>query len=104
MAFSISETAFVALLALDLGSLCGLRFRQQVLGVDEAAAGLAEALRRLLLAEAVDVDALFADARGEAREVAVRRDEAEAVETAAECSRSIASITSVMSEAFLPVV
>jgi hypothetical protein len=52
----------------------------QVLRVDEPAAGLPEALRRLLLAEAEHVDALFADARGQPREVAVRRHQAEAVE------------------------
>ena len=43
----------------------------QVLGVDEAAAGLAEALRCLLRAEAEHIDALLADARGEPGEVAV---------------------------------
>jgi hypothetical protein len=57
--------------------------RKQVLGVDEAAAGLAEALRRLLLAEAVHVHALLADAGGEPGEVAVGGHEAEAVEAAA---------------------
>src|SRR5688500_5726265 len=54
----------------------------QVLRVDEAGAGLAEALGRLALAEAVDVDPLFPDARGQTGEVGVGRDQAEAVEPA----------------------
>jgi hypothetical protein len=58
------------------------RLGQQVLGVDEPATGLAEALRGLLFAEAVDVDPLFADPRGQAGEVAVGGDQAEAVEPA----------------------
>lgn len=57
--------------------------RQQVLGVDEAATGLAEALRRLLLAEAKHVDALFADASRKSGEIAIGGNEAKAVETAA---------------------
>lgn len=57
--------------------------RQQVLGVDEAAAGVAEAFGRLLLAETVDIDTLLADTGGQAREVAVGGDQAEAVEAAA---------------------
>ena len=56
---------------------------QQVLGVDEPAARLPETLGRLLLAEAVDIGALFPQTRCKAREVAVRRDETEAVEPAA---------------------
>ena len=70
----------------DAALLLGCRhlgLGQQVLGVDEPAAGLAEALGCLLLAEAVDVGALLAQARGQPREVAVRRDQAEAVEPAA---------------------
>src|SRR5690606_32757908 len=46
------------------GLVIGLGRRdRQVLGIDEAGAGLTEALGRLLLAEAVDRDALLADAR-----------------------------------------
>src|ERR1044072_9664763 len=55
-------------------------FRHQVLGVDEAAAGLTEALRRLLRAEAVDVGALLAQTRSQSRKIAVGRDQAGAVD------------------------
>jgi hypothetical protein len=50
--------------------------------MDEPAAGLAKAFRRLLLADAERVDPLLPDARSETREVAVRGDQAEAVEAA----------------------
>jgi len=79
------------------------RQAEQVLSVDEAAAGLAEALRRLLLAEAKHVDALFADASRKSGEIAIGRNEAKPSKRPL-CSRSIASMTSVMSDAFLPVV
>src|SRR5690606_29489752 len=55
----------------------------QVLGVDELVAGGDEGLRGLTLAEAVDGEPLLADARGQAGEVAVAGDDAEAVEVAA---------------------
>lgn len=50
--------------------------------VVELVAGADERARRLPLAEAVDGKPLLADAHGEAGEVAVARDEAEAVEAA----------------------
>src|SRR5690606_16010471 len=53
---------------------------RQFIRIDEAGAGLTEALGRLLFAEAIDRDALFADACGQPGEVAVRRHQAEAVE------------------------
>ena len=53
---------------------------EQVLDEDEPLAGLAERLGRLLAADAEDVEPLFADAAGEAREVAVRGHQDEAVE------------------------
>src|ERR1700738_2763559 len=55
---------------------------KQILRVHEVAAGLPKALRRLLFAEAEDIDALFPDARSEPREIAVGRDEAKPIETA----------------------
>src|SRR5690606_2900910 len=55
----------------------------QVLGVDELVAGGDEGLRRLALAEAIDGEALFADARGPAGDVAVAGGDAEAVAVAA---------------------
>ena len=54
----------------------------QDLGVDELVAGRYERRRRLLLAEAVDDETGFADARGEPREIAVARNDAETAEPA----------------------
>ena len=55
--------------------------RDQVLGIDEAGAGLTEAFGRLLLAETIDIDAFFADASRQSGEVGVRRHQAETVES-----------------------
>src|SRR5690606_27384922 len=52
----------------------------EILGEDEPGAGLAEALRRRRAADAVDIDPLFPDPRGEAGEVGIRRHQAETVE------------------------
>ncbi|MNQ46790.1 hypothetical protein D3C85_606160 [compost metagenome] len=52
----------------------------QEFGVDELVAGGDEGLGRLLFAEAVDGQAFLAQARGQAGEVAVAGDQAEAVE------------------------
>ena len=60
-----------------------LSLGQQVFGVDEPAARLPETLGGLLLAEPIDIGALFAEAGCKPCEVAVRRDETEAVEPAA---------------------
>jgi hypothetical protein len=54
----------------------------QVFDVDEPLAGHAEGFGCLLLADAIDVQALFADARGQPGEVAVRRHQDKAVEQA----------------------
>ena len=56
---------------------------QQVFCVEKAPAGLSKAFRRLLFAKAINIDALFANAGSESCEVAVRRNQAEAVETSA---------------------
>jgi hypothetical protein len=71
-----------------LDSLPGIRFEsanflEQILGVDEAAASLPKVLRRFLLAKPEHINTLLADATGEAGEVAVGRDNAEAVEPSA---------------------
>jgi hypothetical protein len=58
---------------LNAGKFQGLRY--------EPAAGLPEALGRLLLAKAEHIDALFSDATCEAREVAVGRYKAEALKS-----------------------
>src|SRR3546814_14429550 len=52
----------------------------EVLRVDETLAGVPETLRRFLFAEAVNGDALLANAGGKPGEVAVGRNEAKAVE------------------------
>ena len=57
--------------------------QQQVLRIDEPTACLTETLGRLLLAEAIHVDALFANTGGKPGEVAVRRHETEPVEPTA---------------------
>lgn len=41
-------------------------------GIDEAAAGLSETLRRLLLADPKDINTLPSDSSSESREVTVR--------------------------------
>jgi hypothetical protein len=55
---------------------------QDVLHEDEPLAGLAERVRRLLLADPVDVEPLLADAAGQPGEIAVGTDQHEAVEAA----------------------
>src|SRR5208283_1412612 len=62
---------------------CRLRLGQQILGVDEPATRLPETLWGLLFAEPVDIGALFPEAGRKACEVAIRRNETEAVEPAA---------------------
>jgi hypothetical protein len=53
------------------GILSVRRAAQQVLGIDESAAGLPEAFRRLLLAEPEHIDAVLADAGGKPGKIAV---------------------------------
>ena len=65
--------------------------------------GIAEGLGCLLLAEPEDLESGFPQAHGQPGEVAVARDEAEAVE-ALGVQGSIASMISALSVAFLPVV
>jgi hypothetical protein len=77
---------------------CDLGIGQQILGVDEPAARLAETLGGLLLAEPIDIGALFPQTGRKARKVAVGRDETEAVESAA-VQKVMASITMAMSDA-----
>ena len=60
-----------------------MRFGQEVLRVNERAAGLPETLGGLLLTEAIDVGALLPQTRCKPREVAVRRDKAETIQPAA---------------------
>ena len=59
------------------------RARKQVLGVDKSAAGLTEALRRLLLAKAKHVDALLTDAGREPGKITVRRNQTKSIEPTA---------------------
>ena len=81
-ALPISSTASSIGRSADFAGARAAGLGGEVLGEDEAGAGLAEALRGLGLADAVDVDPLLADAGGEPGEVAVRGDQAEAVEAA----------------------
>ena len=59
------------------------RFRDKIFGIDEAMAGLSETLRRLLFAEAIDIDSMLPDARRQPRKVAIGRYQAEAIEPTA---------------------
>jgi hypothetical protein len=59
------------------------RGRQQVFRIDETPARLPETLRGLLFAKAVHIDALFANAGSDPREVTVGRHEAESIESTA---------------------
>lgn len=62
---------------------CSGRLKKEVLCIDEPSASLPEALRRFLLTESEDIHAMLANSCCEAREVAVGRHQAEAVEPAA---------------------
>ena len=77
---------------------------KQVLRVHEPSTGLTEALRSFLLTEPKNIDALLTDAGGKAGKITVRGNQTKSIEPTAMKQVHCIDGTSVMSDAFFPVV